>query len=205
MSNLKTLNSRSETLLRASAQVDKAIAHHLVEIAKHVNGKGNGDTSAVNYFWSLLTAGKKAGLRHDAIGNWLLAYCGVTWNAEKKRYNRKKEFVFDVQAATENPWYLFTKQSEFKPFDLEKALKALIKRANSALEDEEHSKEHKVSKDMLKRVEALFDPKALPKTDDVKTEEPAPEGWTMVEGGASENGGEALEAEETEVPVAQVA
>jgi len=167
MTNLKTLNARTETLLRASTQVDKAIAHHLCEIAKHVNGKGNGDVSAVNYFWSILTAGGKSGLRHDAIGNWLIAFCGVTWNAEKKRYNRKKDFTFDLRAAEESPWYTFTKQSAFKPFDLDKALAALIKRANAALEDAEHAKEHKVNKDMLKRIEALLDPKALPKTAEV--------------------------------------
>lgn len=204
MSNLKTLNARSETLLRASAQVDKAIAHHLVEIAKHVNGKGNGDTSAVNYFWSLLTAGRKSGLRHDAIGNWLLAYAGVTWNAEKKRYNRKKDFDFDVKAATENPWYLFTKQAEFKPFDLEKALKALITKATNALNDDDPEHKHSVNKDLLRRIEALADPKALPKTADVKAEEAAPEGWTVVEGGADATGGE-VTAEAEEAPIAQVA
>lgn len=176
MTNLKTLNSRSETLLRASTQVDKAVAHHLVEIAKHVNGKGNGDVSAVNYFWALLTAGGKSGLRHDAIGNWLLAYAGVTWNAEKKRYNRKKDFVFDLRAAEETPWYSFTKQAAFKPFDLEKALAALIKRAHNALEDtSEEAKANKVNKEVLKRLETLLDPKALPKTADV------PKGETTAE------------------------
>lgn len=173
MTNLKTLNARSETLLRASAQVDKAIAHHLVEIAKHVNGKGNGDTSAVNYFWSLLTAGRKAGLRHDAIGNWLIAYCGVTWNADKKRYNRKRDFQFDLRAAEENPWYMFTKQSEFKPFDLEKALASLLRKAEAALNDEEHRNEHKINKELLRKLVAINDPKALPKENDVKAEEPA--------------------------------
>lgn len=181
MSNLKQLNARSETLIGASKQVDKAIAHHLAQIANHVNGKGNGDTSAVNYFWSLLTAGKTSGLRADAIGNWLLAYCGVTYNDKTKKYGRKKDFQYSEQLATENPWYSFTKQAEFKPFDLEKALKALLKKAENALADTEHANEHKVSKDLLKKVEAIFDP-----SKDVKV----PEGWDKVDGGASENGGE---------------
>lgn len=188
MTNLKTLNSRSETLLRASAQVDKAIAHHLVEIAKHVNGKGNGDTSAVNYFWSLLTAGRKSGIRHDAVGNWLLAYCGVTWNADTKKYNRKRDFTFDVRAAEENPWYLFTKQAEFKPFDLEKELLRIINRAKKALEDNDPEHKHVVNKARLTELERLLDKKPGPVE--------APKGWDKVDGGSSENGGETV-AEDT--------
>lgn len=170
MSNLKALNARSETLLRASSQVDKAIAQHLVAIAKHVNGKGNGDVSAVNYFWSILTAGGRSGLRHDAIGDWLLAYAGVTWNAEKKRYNRKREFQFSEQLATENPWYLFKRQTAYKPFDLEKALAALVKRANTRLEDtSEDAKKDVINKETLRMLEEIVNktPKPLPKSADV--------------------------------------
>ena len=156
MSDLKTLNSRSTVLVGASKQVDKAIAHHLVQIANHVNGKGNGDTSAVNFFWSLLTAGKTSGIRADAIGNWLLAYAGVTYNDKTQKYGRKRDFQYSEQLATENPWYSFTKQAEFKPFDLDKALAALIKKAHNALEDSEHAKEHKVSKETLRKIEALI-------------------------------------------------
>lgn len=158
MSDLKTLNSRSTVLVGASKHVDKAIAHHLVQIANHVNGKGNGDTSAVNFFWSLLTAGKKSGLRADAIaiGNWLLAYAGVTYNDKTEKYGRKRDFQYSEQLATENPWYSFTKQAKFKPFDLDKSLVALIKKAHNALEDFEHAKKHKVSKETLRKIEALI-------------------------------------------------
>lgn len=189
--SLKSLNATSEMLVRASGQLDKRIAAHLVAIANHVNGKGNGDTSAVNYFWSLVTAGGKSGLRADAIGNWLLAYCGVTYNDKTKKYGRKRDFQYDVQLAVENPWYLFTKQAEFKPFNLDKALAALIKKAHTALEDTEHSDKHVVSKDMLKRIEALLDSKPLPKTTTIEVK---PEGWDSVDGGAGPNGHEAEEA-----------
>lgn len=160
MSTLKSLNSVSEMLIKASGSLDKRIAQHLVNIAKHINGAGNGDVSAVNYFWGLLTAGGRSGLRHDAIGNWLLAYAGVSWNTEKKQYGRKKGFVFSEQLAVENPWYLFTKQAPFKPFDLDAAIKALIKKAHNALEDgSEEAKKHNVNKEHLKALEAMLSDK----------------------------------------------
>lgn len=160
MTTLKSLNANSEMLVKAQGSMDKRVAAHLVNLAKHVNGVGNGDVSAVNYFWSLLTAGGRSGLRHDAIGNWLLAYAGVSWNTEKKQYGRKKGFQFSEQLATENPWYLFTKQSPFKPFDLDAQIKAIIKKAHAALEDgSEEGKKHKVNKAHLVALEALLSDK----------------------------------------------
>lgn len=182
MNMLKKLNSTSEMLVKASGTLDKRIAAHLINIAKHINGAGNGDVSAANYFFSLLTS--TSGVRKDAIGNWLMAYAGCSWNADKKRFGRKKDFVFDEQMATENPWYKFTKQAEFKPFDLDRALKAILKKAHAALEDTDHVGEHKVNKDLLKKVESLFDPTPLPTSNETVnegqslpiTEEPSTDG-----------------------------
>lgn len=157
MSILKKLNATSEMLVKASGTIDKRIAAHLVDIAKHINGAGNGDVSAANYFFSLLTS--TSGVRKDAIGNWLMAYAGCSWNAEKKQFGRKKGFTFSEQLAVENPWYKFTPAKEFKPFDLDKALAALIKKAHAALEDEEHADKHKVRKDRLVAIEALLSDK----------------------------------------------
>lgn len=154
MSTLKHLNDTSAMLVRASGQVDKRIAVHLVAIAKHINGIGNGDVSAANYFFGLMTA--TSGLRKDAIGNWLMAYAGCSWNAEKKQFGRKKDFQFDEQAATENPWFKFTKQAEFKPFDLDKALKNIIAKAKGALEDTENAEKHAVNKAHLRALELIL-------------------------------------------------
>lgn len=157
MSILKKLNATSEMLVKASGTIDKRIASHLVDIAKHINGAGNGDVSAANYFFSLLSS--TSGVRKDAVGNWLMAYAGCSWNQDKKKFGRKKDFTFSEQLATENPWYKFTPQKEFKPFDLDAAIKALLKRANNALEDTENEGKHKVNKDHLKMLEAILDPK----------------------------------------------
>lgn len=171
MSNtLKSLNATSSMLVAASGTIDKRIAAHLINIAKHINGAGNGDVSAANFFFSLLSS--TSGLRRDAIGNWLMAYAGVSWNAQKKQFGRKKNFVFEEQLATENPWYMFTKQAPFKPFDLDKALKAILNKAKAALEDEEHAAEHKVRKDQLRLLEAMLSDKPaayVSKTETVET------------------------------------
>lgn len=174
MSILKKLNATSEMLVKASGTIDKRIATHLVEIAKHINGAGNGDVSAANYFFSLLTS--TSGVRKDAIGNWLMAYAGCSWNTEKKQFGRKKDFTFELQNAVENPWYKFTKQAEFKPFDLEKALASLLKKAENALGDVEHEKQHKINKRVLQALTMVANGEFS--IDDV-----APEGWTHVEGG----------------------
>lgn len=155
MSVLKKLNATSEMLVRATGQIDKKIAAHLVAIADHINGAGNGDVSAANHFFSLLTS--TSGLRKDAIGNWLMAYAGCSWNAEKKQFGRKKDFAYDKQAAVENPWYVFTKQKEFQPFDLDKALKQLVTKAKAKLAEEalEH-KGHAINKAHLRALECII-------------------------------------------------
>lgn len=190
MSNvLKSLNATSEMLVRASGTIDKRIAAHLVNIAKHINGAGNGDVSAANYFFSLLTS--TSGVRKDAIGNWLMTYAGCSWNADKKQFGRKKGFVFDLEAATKEPWYVLTPQKEFKPFNLEAALASLIKKAHKALEDEEHASEHKVNKSVLNTLEMLASGTPLaPSIQNATLSATPTAGWDKVEGGSGPNGHE---------------
>lgn len=176
MINLKTLNATSEMLVRASGKLDKKIAEHLVNIARHINGAGNGDVSAANYFFDLI--GKSSGIRKQAIGNWLIAYAGCSWNGEKKKFGRAKNFTFDERAAVENPWYKFTPQPDFQPFDLEAKLRSILKKAMEMKDDTEHADKIKIRKDLLNGLERMLDPKP-----DFRSA-PA-EGRTEVEGGIS--------------------
>ena len=183
MSTLKKLNATSEMLVRASGQIDKKIAAHLVNIADHINGAGNGDVSAANHFFALLTS--TSGVRKDAIGNWLMAYAGCSWNAEKKQFGRKKDFAYDKQAGVENPWYVFTKQKEFTPFDLDKALKQLVTKAKAKLAEEalEH-KGHVVNKAHLRALECIINGEFQFEDEQASIDEPesiAPEGWAVAE------------------------
>jgi hypothetical protein len=188
MLNLKTLNATSEMLVRASGKLDKKIAEHLVNIARHINGAGNGDVSAANYFFDLI--GKSSGIRKQAIGNWLIAYAGCSYNQEKKKFGRTKSFTFDERAAVENPWYTFTPQPEFQPFDLEAKLKSLLKKAMELKDDAEHAGKIKIRKDLLNGLERMLDPKpdfrVAPEQAKPEAEAQAPEGWIEVEGGSSE-------------------
>ncbi len=181
--SIKKLNSTSEMLVRASGSIDKRLAAHLVDIAKHINGAGNGDVSAANHFFSLLTS--TSGVRKDAIGNWLMAYAGCSWNAEKGKFGRKKDFAYDKQAGVENPWYVFTKQKEFTPFDLDKALKQLVTKAKAKLAEEalEH-KGHVVNKAHLRALECIINGEFQFEDEQASTDEPesvAPEGWAVAE------------------------
>ncbi len=150
--SLKALNSVTDTLVAASGTIDKRIAAHLVEIAKHINGAGNGDVSAANYLFSKIT--NLSGIRKQAIGNWLLEFAGCSWNAQKKQFGRKKEFHFDLQLAVENPWYKFTAQPEFKPVDSLALIKAAVGKMKKAIEDTEHT-DHQVNKEHLRSLTAL--------------------------------------------------
>lgn len=198
---VKSLNATSEMLIRASGTLDKRIAAHLVNISKHINGAGNGDVSTANYFFHLISS--TSGVRKDAIGNWLMTYAGCSWNTEKKQFGRKKNFVFDLEAAVREPWYVLTPQKEFKPFDLERALAALIRKAHKALEDQEHASEHKVNKSTLNTLEILASGTPLaPSIVNATLSATPTAGWDKVEGGAGPNGHEEEILELTAVPAA---
>ncbi len=155
--SLKSLNTMSDRLVRASGKIDVMIHNHLVAIAVHINGEGNGDVSAANYLFSKITS--MSGLRKQAIGNWLSEFAGCSWNADKKQFGRKKGFVFVLQSAEENPWFKYTAQPEFKPVDGLALVKAAIKKMENALADEEHAAEHKIDKGLLRSLKALVEDK----------------------------------------------
>lgn len=153
---LNNLNDRSKALGKQSKSLDKAIHDHAVTIAQWIATVGSGNVTPATFFLSQIGDGA----RKNALRQWFLDFGGCSWNAEKKAFGKKKDFVFSLINAKENPWYEYVPEPEFKPVDGEALLKATIAKMKKALADTEHANQHKVSKDMLKKLEAILTDKA---------------------------------------------
>lgn len=153
---LNQLNDRSKMIGKQSKSLDKAIHDHAVTIAEWIATVGSGNVTPATFFLSQIGDGA----RKNALRQWFLDFGGCSWNAEKKTFGKKKDFVFSLINAKENPWYAYVPEPEFKPVDGEALLRATIAKMKKALADTEHASKHKVSKDMLKKLEAILTDKA---------------------------------------------
>lgn len=86
-----------------------------------------------------LIKGLPAMARANALKSWALAYGPFRWDGKANngeggiRY--KKRETYDLDQADAEPFYVFEKEAKFKPFDLDKALHSLLKRAEAASSD----------------------------------------------------------------------
>lgn len=160
MSTLKQLNAVSINIVKASAKIDDRIQAHLVNIAAHINGAGNGDTSAASFFVSLLSS---SGLRRDAIVRWIVDMAGCTWKPDELKFGRSKNFKYDAEKAKSTRWTDYTPQHDsFKGFDLNAKIEALVKQAAERMAevpslDAEKAGKIKINLDKLNALRALID------------------------------------------------
>lgn len=157
---LKTLNATSIAIVKASAKIDDRIQDHLVNIANHINGIGNGDTSAASFFVSLLGT---SGIRRDAIVRWIVDLAGCTWKPDELKFGRRKNFKYDAEKAAETRWTTYTQQHDsFKGFDLEAQIKKLVERAAERMAEVPSLDKDKAAKivvniDKLNALRAILD------------------------------------------------
>lgn len=157
---LKTLNATSIAIVKASAKIDDRIQEHLVNIANHINGIGNGDTSPASFFVSLLG---QSGIRRDAIVRWIVDLAGCVWKPEEVKFGRRKNFKYDAEKAVATRWTEYTPQHDsFKGFDLEAQIKKLVERAAERMAevpslDKEKAAKIVVNIDKLNALRAILD------------------------------------------------
>jgi len=161
MKTIAQLNSRTAQLCSSSKKLAENIHLHCVDIAEHF--KEHGDTTAA----SLLIQALHSAVRKNALKNWFEAFSGMKYVAESKNkdgkikpehFIRNKDIPFeqiDLDAALETSPWDFTPEPVFKPFDLNAAIKALIKKAEKAGEDAEHQEAHVIPDDKLAALKAL--------------------------------------------------
>jgi hypothetical protein len=103
------------------------LAHH----AEH------GDVTLVN---TLVDAMPK-GSRVNALRDYILTFGKVTYNEATKAFDHDKAGNFDQAGAEAIMWTEFKPEQAYVPFDMKALLAAVIKKADTALKDVDHSAE----------------------------------------------------------------
>lgn len=103
------------------------------------------------------------GTRSNAVKEWLVQYAPVMFDGEKivfsRLYDQKDDATraLKIKACEEaTVWTELKPEPAFKPFILEDALAALLKKAEAALKDEENKGKHSVDPETLAKVKALI-------------------------------------------------
>ena len=145
----KQINLKSEALGRQSVKLQEQIHEHAIVIINHI--KVHGDVTVADTLVNAIAGS----IRKNALRSWFIAYGGCTWNADKECFRKAKDFTFDIEAATAEPFWLFEPEPKFKPVDFNALLKAALAKAKKALADEEHKNEHDVNPELVAAIEAL--------------------------------------------------
>lgn len=173
--NKQEIRARSVEIVKSAKDIGKAIHTHCLAIVEHSFDpeRGNGDFSEATFLVAKLHADKKSVVRADAIKAWFEAFGGMKWGKHKdgKEGFTKAKGMFaaitatpeslkeNFAAAKANPWNVYTKAKDFTFFDLDKAIAALIKRAENLEEVPEalakEGKGHKINPEHLAALKAL--------------------------------------------------
>jgi hypothetical protein len=145
----KSLNARSASIAKASTKIASAIHSHACDIAAFIKSTGN--VTPATTFVNLLSTS----VRKNALRQWFISYGGCSWNAEKKAFGKKKDFIWDLVAAHANPFYDLIPEPDFKPVNGYNLIKAAIAQMEKALADTAHADKHKVDVDMLAELKEI--------------------------------------------------
>lgn len=170
---LAELRKEFAGIKRAAASLDKRIQTAGVSVLYHLSQ--HRDVTVVNEFFLSLAKGQ----RKTALASWLLAYGAVQVNAGENKdtspFTFDKEKTTDHIGASLDPW---TDHKPEKPvdqvFDVQKAVKAMLRRASNATELENGNYDA-----LVKIAEAVGIPSS-----DVPTgpkAPAAPKGWEVAE------------------------
>ena len=110
-----------------------------------------------------LLAALPKGTRSNAVKEWLVQYAPVIFDGEKiafhRVYEQKDEAAraLKIKAVVEaTVWTELKPEPAFKPFILEDALAAVLKKAEAAQKDKEHEGEHSIDPVVLAKVRELL-------------------------------------------------
>lgn len=150
-----------------AAKLDTEI--HVAAVSVSVHAYEHGDITLATKLVDAL--GK--GMRRNALLAWLIKYGPFIASESGKNVAWGGKREIDIDEAMSSPWYDFKKEPEFRPFDLDKMMQTLIERAEKALADTAHAKEHNVSKERIAALKAAMGRELVPAI--VKAEEPKQE------------------------------
>ena len=170
----KELKSRSLEISKAAKAVGKDIHKHLVNLMVHAFE--NKDVSTFTHFRSLLEMKNKDGESHSivrvkAVADWINVFGiavygktkdgkdGYTLNAKMHAALAadKNEWKEHLKQAKATPWNKLSPEKPYSVFDLDKALAALVKRAEEkADETGPNGEKNKVDTARLDALKALL-------------------------------------------------
>lgn len=151
MSTVKQINATSVKLGQATKKLQSDIHNHAVLIAEHI--AEHGDVTIADVLVEAL--GKS--IRANALRQWFLDLGGCSWNEDKKRFGKKKDFEFEKDVAEANPFYDYVPEAAFKPVNGEDLLKSVVAKMRKAIEDTDNQGKHNVDKNMLRALERILE------------------------------------------------
>lgn len=165
----KEIKAKSTELAKSAKNIGVEIHKHLLTIAKHTADTRS--TATAEHFIKLLWNGnaksKSAIVRTDAVKNWLEAFGFCRWGKKKDGIDGFKlntaaldSLAGDTKEhfknAASNPWFKFTPEKPYQTFDLDAALKALIKRAKEKQSEVgPNGEKNKVNVNVLAALESI--------------------------------------------------
>lgn len=124
----KAINQAIDSIARRGKKLDEDIQHVGLSVIQHADT--HGDITLINRLYLAMPRGS----RRSALTHWLLAFAKVSANTGEDK--KEKPFIFnrmketDMVGAVEMPWYNCKPDAApDEVFDLDKALTALLKRA----------------------------------------------------------------------------
>lgn len=82
--------------------------------------------------------------RKNHLTDWLIAFGKLTWDAEAKALAYDSDKVSMLAEAQATPFWEFKKEPAYQPFDFDKLVKAVLKRAETARKKGEQLDETKI-------------------------------------------------------------
>lgn len=160
------LKNRSIEIAKSAKSLGVEIHKHNMSIARHI--AETRDVTLASHFVKLLMNSKdgesRSIVRADAVKNWFEAFGFCTWGKTKdgkEGFKLHKTALDQIEAdhfkvASANPWNVYTKAKPFQIFDLEAAIKSLVKRAADKInETGPNGETHKVNTATLEALKAI--------------------------------------------------
>lgn len=151
MLTVKQINQTSISLGKSAGKLNDKIHAHAMIIIKHISE--HGDVTLADVLCDALGSNN---MRVNSLRQWFITYGGCSWNVEKKAFRKAKDFTFDFDQAQNTPFWKLMPEPEFKPVDGEALIKSVIAKMKKALDDQEHSADHKVNKSHLRALELIL-------------------------------------------------
>lgn len=117
------------SVIRRVAKLDKDL--HVIASSILMHADKHGDITLAN---KLIDAMPKSA-RKNAMRDWFIAHGKFAWDEKNKNlaYAKSKSTLYDE--SQQRPFFAFTAEPEYKPFDMDAAIASLLKRAEKAIEN----------------------------------------------------------------------